>query len=428
MVVLQDRDNKPSLLLGGLSVLVYAACAVFVTGPERTSWWLGAYVVSWALYLVLLLRDRQRDFVASAGVLLAWAVLARLVLAFSDVWLNDDLWRYLLDGRVFLEGINPYRYAPSDPVVQQHFAALAARVHQPDLPTITPPAVHLVGALAALMQLMETGWRILVSLADVGTMVLVARLFGGGDRGWRAAAVYGLCPLGVFEAGANGHPEALAALPLVYAVTAMGRRRPWRAGLAFGVAILVKSYALLLLPLWIRQSGFRRMAVSALAVAAMGLLPFTMGGVDVFAGLRSWLAHWSFNSPLYTLLQALPLDETVLRIAPFALAVVAAGVTGWLREEPVSAIPMVLFGYLVIGPTLQPWFALWLLPWLGARPHPGLWAFVGAMGGSYAVWWSVVHRGVWELPPGVAETMWGVVAIGWLLSFWREPGQTPEPV
>ena len=32
------------------------------------------------------------------------------------------------------------------------------------------------------------------------------------------------------------------------------------------------------------------------------------------------------------------------------------------------------------------------------------------------------------IPPGVPEVMWGIVAVGWLLSFWREPGQTPEPV
>ena len=68
-----------------------------------------------------------------------------------------------------------------------------------------------LAAFAAAAGLMESGWRVLVSVIDVGAMVLVARLFGGGDAGWRAAAVYGLCPLLVFESGANGHLEAIAA-------------------------------------------------------------------------------------------------------------------------------------------------------------------------------------------------------------------------
>jgi hypothetical protein len=428
MVVLGVRDNKPALVLGLASVLVYAASAFFVTGPPDTLWWIALYATAWVFYLALFLRARLADFVASPWVLVAWALAARLVLTTSEVWLSDDLWRYLLDGRVLIEGINPFRYAPADPFIQERFAALASRVNHPEVPTIYPPTIQFVGGLAAAAGLMEVGWRVLVSVIDVGAMVLVARLFGGGDSGWRAAAVYGLCPLLVFETGANGHLEAIAALPLVYAISEMNRRRPWRAGIGFGIAILAKYYPLLLLPLWIRREGFRRMSVSAIAVAALGLIPFMLGGVDVFAGLRTYLVHWSFNSPVFAMLDALPAEPQLIRATPFVLAGIAAIVAGWRREDPVAVIPMLLFGFLVIGPTLHPWYALWVLPWLGPRPHPGLWAFVGAMGGSYAVWWSVAQTGVWALPDGVPELIWSIVAIGWLFSFWRHPGGTPEPV
>jgi hypothetical protein len=428
MVVLRDRDNKAAIGLGAVSLTVYALVAGFVTGPADTLWWIAAYSLVWALYLMLFLVDRQRDFIASPWVLIGWALAARAVLAFSSVWLSDDLWRYLLDGRVFLEGTNPFRYAPADPWVLEHFGELATRVNHPEVPTIYPPTVQVVGWFAALLGFMEVGWRLLISVVDVATMILVARLFGGGDAGWRAAAVYGLCPLLVFESGANGHLEALAALPLVAAVRFMHGRKPWRAGLAFGIAILAKYYALLLIPLWLRREGFRRMAVAAIAVSAVGVLPFTLGGVDAFAGLKTYLGHWAFNSPVFAVLKALPLDPAFLRGTPFILAAAISVAAGLRREDPVSVIPMLLFAFLVIGPTLHSWYALWILPWLGPRPHPGLWAFVGAMGGSYAVWWSVAESGVWALPPGVPEVMWGIVAVGWLLSFWREPGQTPEPV
>jgi hypothetical protein len=428
MLVLQDRNNKLALGLGLASVAVYAATSAFVTGPEHTLWWLGSYGLAWAFYLALLLRDRQLDFVASPWLLLAWATLARLVLTGGEVWLSDDLWRYLLDGRVFLDGTNPFRFAPADPFIQERFAGLAARVNHPEVTTIYPPTVQIVGLIAAVGGLMETGWRVMISVIDVGAMIVVARLFGGSDRGWRAAAVYGLCPLAIFESGANGHLEAMAALPLLFAVREMGRRRPWRAGIALGIAMLVKYYAVLLLLLWIRREGFRRMTVMAVAISALAVLPFTFGGVDVFAGLKTYLGHWSFNSPLFTLLSATPLDDPLLRAVPFVIGGFAALVTGLRREDPVAVIPMLLFGFLVIGPTLHPWYALWVLPWLGARPHPGLWAFVAAMGCSYAVWWSVAEHGVWELPLGVAELMWGIVAIGWILSFWRDTGETPEPV
>ena len=426
MVVLEERDNKPALLLAVASIAVYGISSGFVTGPEQTPWFLAAYSVAWMLYLGLFLHGRNRDFVASPWVLLVWAGLGRLLLCPTEPWLSDDLWRYLLDGRVLLEGTNPFRYAPEAPWVQERFGALAARVNHPEVPTIYPPLVQLTGALAALFGLMETGWRVLVSLIDLAAMFVVSRLFGGGDRGWRAAAVYGLCPLAIFEAGANGHLEALATLPLVYAVRAMQQRRPWRAGVAFAAAILVKYYAILLLPLWWRRQGFRRMAATSIALTLLALLPFMLGGVDIFAGLKAYLSHWSFNSPLYALLGALPVADVILRAAPYFIAAAVALIAGWRRDDPVAVIPMLLFGFLVIGPTLHPWYALWILPWLGARPHPGLWAFVAAMGLSYAVWWSVALHGVWELPAGVPEIMWSIVAIGWLFSFWRHHAGTPE--
>ena len=87
-----------------------------------------------------------------------------------------------------------------------------------------------------------------------------------------------------------------------------------------------------------------------------------------------------------------------------------------------------MFAFLVIGPTLHPWYALWVLPWLGDRPHLGHWSFVAAMGGSYAVWWSVHTTGVWQLPTGVPELLWSVVALGWIAELWRDAGSTPEPI
>ena len=203
---------------------------------------------------------------------------------------------------------------------------------------------------------------------------------------------------------------------------------PIWAGVALALAALVKYYALMLLPLWLVHRGFKRLAVVTLVLFALALWPFTWGGVDVFAGLKTYLVHWSFNSPVYAALDGVGVPDLVLRALPFVVVGLGALVAGWRGEDVVRTIPMLLFAFLVIGPTLHPWYALWLLPWLGPRPHPGHWSFVGAMGGAYAVWWSVATTGEWTLPPGTAEVLWTIVALGWLASFWRETGSTPEPV
>lgn len=428
MVVLHQRRNKVALMLGVSSIGLYALMALSVTGPADTPEWLLGYAIAWGLYLSLFLAARDDDWIARPWVLVGWAFLARLVLTPTTPWLSDDLYRYLLDGQVLAAGTNPFAHAPDHPLIRAIAPALAARVNHPDVPTIYPPLAQGVAWLAATVDMGVVGWRVLISVIDVGVMVAVARLFGFGAVGWRAAAVYGLCPLAVWESGANGHLEALVALPLVAAVTLMNGGKPVRAGLALGLATLAKYYALMLLPLWLAHRGFKRLAITSLLLTVAGIWPFTWGGVDVFAGLRTYLAHWSFNSPIYALLDGVGVPDLALRVLPFAVVGLGAVIAGRRGEDVVRTIPMLLFAFLVIGPTLHPWYALWLLPWLGARPHPGHWSFVGAMGGAYAVWWSVARTGEWVLPPGTAEVLWTIVALGWLASFWRETGSTPEPV
>lgn len=429
MLVLSERGNKAAIWLAMTSVALYVGIAWVVTGPADTREWLLGYVLAWSLYLGLFLVAGDDDFVASPWVLLAWAVGARLALAGSPVWLSDDLYRYLLDGRVLEAGINPFRYPPEASEIVALFPDLAARVNHPEIPTIYPPLIQVVGWLAATLDLGVMGWKLLISAVDVGVMLAVCLLFGRGARGWRAAAVYGLCPLAIWESAGNGHIEALAALPLLLAAHWMRRHpRPIRAGVALALAALAKYYALLLLPLWIRERGFRRFAATSVALVGLCLWPFTWKGVDILEGLRTYLVHWSFNSPLFSGLEAISGGNDLLRILPFVLVVSGGVVVGWKREEPLRMIPMLLFAFLVIGPTLHPWYALWLLPWLGDRPHLGHWSFVAAMGGSYAVWWSVYTTGIWQLPTGVPELLWSVVALGWIAEFWRDTGSTPEPI
>jgi alpha-1,6-mannosyltransferase len=422
MVVLHVRGNKRAIWLGAISLVLYVVVSRVATGPERTPYWLVGYALAWGLYLALFVRPRGDDFVASPAVIVAWALLARLVLVGTHPWLSDDLYRYLLDGRVLAAGINPYRYAPADPIITRLAGDLAAKVNHPDVRTIYPPLIQLVGLVAAWLHVGVVGWRILMTAVDAGVIWAVVRLFGAGARGWRAAAVYGLCPLAIWETGANGHLEPLVALPLVLAAW-LWHRHPTATGFALGGAILAKFYPLVLVGAWVRSRRFIHVTSIAAVVTAAGLLPFAAHGVDIFAGMKTYLATWTFNSPLYSGLEKLTGQRMLLRALPFLVIGVAGWVAGLRREDPVRMIPLLLFGLLVLGATLHPWYALWVLPWLGDRPHPGLWSFTAAMGGAYAVWWEVARSGRWELPTGVAVLLWGIVALGWLAAWWHDSGE-----
>lgn len=429
MVVLAVRRNKPAIALAVASIATYAILGWVVTGPGDTLVWLTGYAISWGLYLALfVVHTDQVDWVGSPWLLLGWALLARLVLVDSTPWLSDDLFRYLLDGKVSAAGINPYRFAPEHPTVQAIAPELAARVNHPDIPTIYPPAIQALGLVAAWFGWGITAWRVFVSVLDVAAMALVARLFFGHDRGWRAAAVYGLCPLAVWESGANGHLEPIVVLCFLAGVLQWRRGRWAWAGVAIAAASMAKFYPLLVLPAWLRDRFAIRVILMAAGSTALVTWAFASGGVDVFAGMRAYLEHWSFNGPIYELGSRLGLPPSLGRLLPFLVIGTAGVVAAIRRETPERVTPFLLFAFLVLGPTLHPWYALWVLPWLGDRPHAGLWSFVAAMGGAYAVWWQMVHHGRWELPPVAAVAIWALVALGWWAEMRRDTPHTPEAV
>jgi len=399
-----------------------------VTAPAHTLIWLTGYALSWALYLGLFVSQREHDWVGSPWLLVTWALLARLVLVDSTPWLSDDLFRYLLDGQVSAAGINPFRFAPEHPQIQALAPELVARVNHPEIPTIYPPLIQGLALLAAWMQLGPTAWRVMVSGFDVVAMVLVARLFFGRDRGWRAAAVYGLCPLAVWESAGNGHLEPIVVVGFLGGAL-LWRRGHWMAaGLAIGAASMAKFYPLLVMPAWIRERHFGRIFAVAAGSTALVTLGFATGGVDVLAGMRAYLEHWSFNGPIYSIGTALGIPAWIGRALPFAAIGVAGLVAAIRGSSPERVTPFLLFAFLVLGPTLHPWYALWVLPWLGERPHAGLWAFVAAMGGAYAVWWQMATVGRWELPPVAAIGIWALVALGWWAEMRRNAPQSPETI
>ena len=72
--------------------------------------------------------------------IIGFAILFRLTLLPHDPVATDDIYRYVWDGKVAAEGINPFRYAPSDPHLESlHGGDLPAKINFPKMRTIYPP-------------------------------------------------------------------------------------------------------------------------------------------------------------------------------------------------------------------------------------------------------------------------------------------------
>ncbi len=335
------------------------------------------------------------SFLASAGLLVLWhrdavsmrgvlwgALLLRLAFLPLLPGLTDDLFRYIWDGMVQWEGINPYEFVPSDPVLAEYReGALYEKLNSKDYYSIYPPLTQLLFAVAGGVY--QGSWmpayfvlKALLVTVELAGVALLAHLTTA-----RNVLLYAWNPLVLIETAGQGHTEALLVPLLFLAVWAVQRHKAEVASLAVAGAGLVKIYPFVLGPYLLRRFGWRAVWPGALLTVLLCLpyaapytLPHIKASADLFAGL------FEFNAGPYYLLKHLLWVGTgsdwsktigpVFRMLFVAALPVFYILDAW-RDWSFRKASLLLLGTLfVLSTTVHPWYLLPVIALgvLGAQP------------------------------------------------------------
>lgn len=401
-----DGDSRRALLLlgaaGATEILLLWALAHWPGVPLPHPGFL-LFGLAFAAYLL-------GAAVASRAAAARWvvwgaALLLRLALLAPAPELSDDVWRYLWDGHVQRSGVNPYRYAPTDPALDALDTPVRQLVNNPDVPTIYPPAAQLAFLLVALLGNTVLAAKLLWMAFDLATGWILGRIARATGRDPRPVLLlYLWSPLLVVETAWNGHlePLGLLGLALLLALTA----RPTAAGVAGAWAALTKLAPAAALPPLVRRLGWRFLA----GFVATGLLlyvPYLGAGSRVFAGLGAWARHWRFNEGAFALLEMVLPGPTAPRVAAGTLVLGVVAWATWRRWDPERSLLWILGAGFVLSPTVHPWYALWMLPLAALRRSPAWILFTGTVFVGYWGLPAFLESGEWPRP------LWGRLVL-WL--------------
>jgi len=397
---------------GGLSALAAlgALSAATYAGALSAAAWLGVgllaahpvvVAVLFVLYLAAawLVSVRILPTKKALAVVLGFGLLFRVLMLPTPVYLSSDLFRYLWDGRVQLAGVNPYRYAPSAPeLAHLRDSEIHPRINRPAARTIYPPAAQWLFALAAALAPGSiAGWRLLLLLFDGATVAMLLLLLRRLGLPSTAVIIYAWSPLVVFEGVQAGHVEA-AMIPLILLALLLRQTgSPVLAGVALGVAVLMKLYPAVLLPAWWRRDDWRFPAVTAatvglgylpyvaaLGAGALGFLPeYLTSPEDHNIGLRALLTYpFGFTGEV-----ARGVAMAVLFVALAATVVIIGRRAGQDPPGLWRASTLAVGSYLLLVPTaMHPWYVVWVVPFLCVRPSPAWLWFSGAVTLSYVAY------------------------------------------
>ena len=353
------------------------------------------------------------------------SIVSLLTFALGAIWLlappvlSDDLYRYIWEGRLWLDGINPYRVAPDDPSLAPLRDEIWASINNKPIASVYPPLSQLLFAIAASLGGGVVTVKLLALFGLALTAAWVARLSGDS----RAALAVGLNPLLSSESALNGHFDVLVGAALLTVAWSLSRQRFARAGLAVVIAVGLKAVGLVVLPLlWRRPKAF----LGAAFASALLLAPLAASRMlaDPASGPGQFATRWRGNESIFALVDwlarlGLPDDVAglVSRLAVAAILVGVAAIVVGRRVPAITATRSLIWAVLLLSPQVHPWYLGWLLPLeLAARGRAGL-VWSAAVLLAYAPIDQWMADRVWEMSAWIQIVEYSLVGLALAYDF-----------
>ncbi|HEV8129477.1 MAG TPA: glycosyltransferase 87 family protein, partial [Candidatus Eisenbacteria bacterium] len=420
--------NRQTLLitLGLASALSLAAMAALGDwsahiGPTLLLWGLAHALYLAACWLALRpgLRDgaatRPSSAKATVAVILAIGLIPRLALLGTPPSLSEDLYRYLWDGRLLAHGINPFAHAPADPTLSVYQDEVYRALNHASVPTIYPPAAQFLFAAAAMLGGTPVAWKGLLLGLEGLLLLAVGSLLRARREAPAKLLLYYWNPLVVAECYGGGHVDLAAAAFVMAALALEERRRFQAAGIAFGAAVAAKLLPLLLLPALLWRRRWSLIVVAALVTGSL-YLPFLPAGSHLWDGLRIYARNWEFNGPLYSLLRPHFPDGDAPRLILAVSLALTTGVIAWRARSLTGAALATGAAFLLLSPTVYPWYLVPVVALLPLHPDWGLLVFSGTAALTYLPLPEFRASGIWTVPGWIVGVEYGGLLLVWAIS------------
>ena len=413
--------------LGAILLLALAICSRKFSHVGEPSFILWLAIAGIAYLLAM------REFLSGAtfpkravviGLVLAagWHLLFLLKPPGSD----DDIHRYLWDGRVQRFGYNPYILVPGDPALAGLHTPETRTLNHPDLPSPYPAGAQLFFRAVTAIHESVFAFKVAFAVCDLGIVLVLLDVLRRSGQAAHWVLAFAWNPLLATEVAGSGHVDIVGALLLLVSVAALCRR--WRAlaAVAFALAIAVKFLPIVLVPLFWRRLRIRD-ALLAVLVCGLLYLPYLEKGRIPVGSLGAYVQSFRFNDPVFALLERVAAPQLVA-----AMAVLAGFVTAvWLRMKSAAwssdAFAWPMAASLFCAPVVYPWYLLWLLPFQRSTSTLPIIIWSVSIIPTYYVWHLRTLGRPWLVPGWIMVLEYGSVAAAAAVVGWRRLTRPAAP-
>lgn len=389
-----------SYIYFAISVLLYAFIAF---GIERSQFnlLLGSYAILFFCYYKMVV-----NYSDNLKFLVVATITFRLFFGWVLPNLSQDFYRFIWDGRLLAQGINPYLYLPKDLILDSNFQINQAKELVSKMGDLSaghfsnyPPINQVLFAIAGFFSSNSilgsvVVLRFIIVLADIGTLYFGQKLLH--NLGLEKYRIYWflLNPLVVLELTGNLHFEGVMIFFLVLCLYFFQKQKWKQSALFIGISISVKLLPLLLLPLYYQKLGFKKSIVFyviAIGINVLLFLPFiSIEFVNNYMQtIGLWFTNFEFNASIYYVLREIGywykgfnMIHTIGKYIPVFMILFVAFVAFFTKIkseiELFNAALIVWSVYFFTATTVHPWYVvnLVLLSIFTKFKFPFYWSFL----------------------------------------------------
>ncbi|MEZ0329104.1 MAG: hypothetical protein ABWK15_06050 [Dissulfuribacterales bacterium] len=329
------------------------------------------------------------------GIVLSIAIILRIAFALKAPELSDDIYRYLWDGIIFNNGINPYAFTPIDIYKSlPEYGELFHKLNHNDFFTIYPPVSQLFFGISTYISKNLVGMKILLSILDAITCFFIYILLKSFYRSTSFSLLYAFNPLVVIEISGSGHIDGLGVFFLAFCMFLLSRHVLPNdkkinyefslkytviiaaISISFAFAVLTKLFPLVFLPLFVFLLPIKLFLLFFLVFmfTIIGMITvFYPDIMNMLTTLSIYTANWEFSNILFKILHAISNSAVIPRVI-LVIFFVACLVLIYKKFIPlllnyslnafISACYYISFAFLVFYPTLHPWYGLYMILFL----------------------------------------------------------------